>query len=357
MGGNHNVMKRVTPYVRPAAWRRIAAVVLLSMSAAAAHATSPARASIRSYAALPGKFAFVPPDGGLTVLDSATGKVLFRGQARSDERYSWNSFYDTPHGLVVRSYRWKLLTRDESVYRLLDFKTQGHTWEVASLHDCHVGEDFLVCPDWLGRLVARRLADGKELWSHRPDRPTGEVLDSKGRVMIAGHDQDIRWRDRPDGTRVLDSRDHMRSLVILDGGTGRELMAARGLDVPVAPVSYGASAYSFDGARVVVDTISWDGACAGRLLRTFTPDAAGTALTAEERCAPAGPPAVRSAAFERIAKELPGLNAALAEREGRVFVDGTYAAGGRGVLACLDADTGKELWSYLFDAAARGPFF
>jgi len=118
MGGNHTIMRRVTPYVRPAAWRRVASVIVLLMSAAAAHATSPARGSIHTYAALRGKFAFVPPDGGLTVLDSATGKVLFRGPARSDERYSWNSFFDTPHGLVVRSYRWKLLTRDESVYRL-----------------------------------------------------------------------------------------------------------------------------------------------------------------------------------------------------------------------------------------------
>jgi outer membrane protein assembly factor BamB len=357
MGGNHTIMRRVTPYVRPAAWRRVASVIVLLMSAAAAHATSPARGSIHTYAALRGKFAFVPPDGGLTVLDSATGKVLFRGPARSDERYSWNSFFDTPHGLVVRSYRWKLLTRDESVYRLLDFKTQGQTWEVASLHDCHVGEDFLVCPDWLGRLVARRLADGKELWSHRPDRPTGEVLDSKGRVMIAGHEQDIRWRDRADGTRVLDSRDRIRSLVILDGGTGRELMAARGLDVAVAADSYGTSAYSFDGAHVVVDTISWDGACGGRLHRAFEPDTAGTGLTAEERCAPAHPPAERSAAFERIAKALPGLDAALAEAEGRVFVDRTFSAGGRGALECVDAETGKGLWSYLFDAPAPGPFF
>src|SRR4029077_9573040 len=115
---------------------------------AAAYATSPARGSIHDYAALSGKFAFVQPDGSLTVLDSSTGKVLFRGQARALESYNWNSFFDTPHGLVVRSYRWEVIGRDESVYRMLDFKTQRIRWEVASRHDCHVGEDYLICPDW-----------------------------------------------------------------------------------------------------------------------------------------------------------------------------------------------------------------
>ena len=335
--------------------RRLLLCALL-LGATAAHATSPARGAIHAYAALAGKFAFVPPDGGLTVLDAATGKVLFHGQARSDERYSWNSFFDTPHGLVVRSYRWKLLTRDESVYRRLDFRPPAAVWEVASTRDCHMGEDDLICPDWQGRLVARQLTDGKEIWSYRPDRPAGEVLDRKGRVMVSAHDEERRWRDGADGTRVLSARDHIVSLVILDGRTGRERMAARGIDVAVAPVSYGTSAYSFDGTRVVVDTISWDGACTGRLLRTFAPDAAGTGLTADERCVPAEKPAERSAAFRRIAKDVGGFAMALEERDGRVFVDGTLGAG-KGLLQCLDAETGRVLWSYDFPGPTKTPFF
>jgi hypothetical protein len=323
---------------------------------AAAQATTPGRGAIHSYAALPGKFAFIQPDGSLTVLDSGTGKVLLRGPARADERYSWNSFFDTPHGLVVRSYRWKLIGHDESVYRRMDFKTQAGAWEVASRRDCHVGEDFLICPDSAGRLTVRQLTDGKELWSYRPESATGEALDRKGRVMVSAHDEDRRWRERADGSRLLSSRYRVRSIAILDGRTGKELLAARGLDVAVAPVSYGTSAFSFDGTQVVIDAISWDAACDGRLLRTFTPNAAGTGLSSEERCAPAEKPPERSEAFHRIAKSLDGFDTALGEQDGRVFVDRTFSGGGPGRLDCLDAQSGRVLWSYTFPPPAATPF-
>jgi len=336
--------------------RLIPCVLLLLPSLGAA--SGPVRgAAIRSYSALPGKFAFIQPDGSLTVLDSTTGKVLFHGRKRPDERYSWNSFFDTRHGLVVRSYRWKLLTKDESVYRMLDFGKKGVAWEVASNRDCHVGEDYLICPDRQGRLVARQLADGRELWSYRPESATSEVLDRRGRVMVSAHDEDRRWRDREDGSKVLRSRDYIRSVAILEGRTGKELMAARGLDVVVAPIAYGTSAFSFDGTRAVVDAISWDGSCAGRLLLTFAPDTAGTALVPEERCAPAGKPPERSPAFQRIAKQLGAFDRALDERGGRVFVERTVGAGGQARLECLDADSGKVLWTYSFAAPGPTPFF
>jgi outer membrane protein assembly factor BamB len=315
---------------------------------AAADAPAPVHAAIHSYAALAGKFAFIQPDGSLTVLESDTGKVLFRSEKRVDERYSWNSFFDTPHGLVVRSYRWKLLTRDESVYRRLDFERQEIAWEVASTRECHVGEDYLICPDWRGRLVARQLADGRELWTYRPVGAAGEVLDRKGRVLVTAHDE-----DRPD---LLSSRDYVRALAILDGRTGKELRAARDLDVAVVPVSYGRSAVAFDGERVVVDVISWDGACAGRLLRTFTPRAEGTDLVSEERCAPADERHEGSAARDRIARTLGVFDSALVERDGKVFVDRPYAAGGKAQLDCLDAGTGRVLWSYAFPPPAQTPF-
>ena len=208
--------------------RSTRALFLVLAVAAAAPASSPGHGAIQVYAALAGTFAFVQPDGTLTVLDSSDGKVLFRAPARVDERYSWNSFFDTPHGLVVRSYRWKLLTRDENVYRRLDFKTQATAWEVASARECHVGEDYLICPDWRGRLVARQLADGRELWTYRPESATGEVLDRKGRILVSAHDEDRSWREREDGTTLLTSRDHVRSLAVLDGRTGQELLTGAG---------------------------------------------------------------------------------------------------------------------------------
>ena len=113
--------------MRPGTLRRLIPCALLLLPAAA-DVTSPHPRSDPRTPPLAGKFAFIQPDGSLTVLDSATGKVLFRGEKRIDERYSWNSFFDTPHGLVVRSYRWKLLTRDESVYRRLDLERQEIAW-------------------------------------------------------------------------------------------------------------------------------------------------------------------------------------------------------------------------------------
>ena len=335
--------------------RRLIPCALLLLPAAADAPTS-IHSAIHSYAALAGKFAFIQPDGSLTVLESATGKVLFHGEPHSDERYTWNSFFDTAHGLVVRSYRWKLLTRDENVYRRLDFERPGVAWEVASTRECHVGEDYLICPDWRGRLVARQLTDGRELWTYRPPSATGEVLDRKGRVLVTAHDEDGRWREREDGTNLLISRDYVRALAILDGRTGKELRAARDLDVAVVPVSYGRSAVAFDGERVVVDVISWDGACAGRLLRTFTPRAEGTDLVSEERCAPADERHVDSAARDRIARTLGVFDSALVERDGKVFVDRPYAPGGKAQLDCLDAGTGRVLWSFAFPPPAQTPF-
>ena len=337
--------------------RMVRAFSLVLALAAAAPASSPVHGAIQVYAALAGTFAFVQPDGTLTVLDASDGRVLFRAPARVDERYTWNSFFDTPHGLVVRSYRWKLLTRDENVYRRLDFETQATAWEVASTRECHVGEDYLICPDWRGRLVARQLADGRELWTYRPQSATGEILDRKGRILVSAHDEDRSWREREDGTTLLTSRDHVRSLAVLDGRTGQELLAARDLDVAVAPVSYGRSAFSFDGERVVVDVISWDGACTGRLLRTFTPRAAGTGFVSEERCAPADEPREGSADRDRIGKTLGGFDRALVERDGRVFVERPYAAGGTAQLDCLDAQTGRVVWSFGFPRPARTPFY
>jgi outer membrane protein assembly factor BamB len=342
--------------MRTALGRLIPCALLLLPSVGAA-SSAVRGAAIRSYAALPGKFAFIQPDGSLTVLDSATGKVLFHGPKRVDERYSWNSFFDTRHGLVVRSYRWKLLTKDESVYRMLDFEKKGVVWEVASNRDCHVGEDYLICPDRQGRLVARQLADGRELWSYRAETATAEVLDRGGRVMVSAHDEDRRWRDGEDGSKVLSSRDRIRSVAILEGRTGKELMAARGLDVVVAPIAYGTSVFSFDGTRAVVDAISWDGSCAGRLLHTFRPDTAGTALVSEERCAPAEKPPERSPAFHRIAKQLGGFDRALGERDGRVFVARTFSADGQARLECLDGESGKVLWTYSFVAPGPTPFY
>jgi outer membrane protein assembly factor BamB len=323
---------------------------------AAADAPTSVHAAIHSYAALAGKFAFIQPDGSLTVLDSATGKVLFRGEKRTDERYTWNGFFDTPHGLVVRSYRWKLLTRDENVYRRLDFERQGIAWEVASTRECHVGEDYLICPDWRGRLVARQLADGRELWTYQPQSAAGEVLDRKGRVLVTAHDEDRRWREREDGAKLLTSREYVRALAILDGRTGKELRAARDLDFAIAPVSYGRSAFSFDGERVVVDVISWDGACTGRLLRTFTPRTEGTDLVSEERCAPADDQGEGAPARDRIARTLGAFDSALVERDGKVFVDRPYAVGGKAQLDCLDAATSRILWSYTFPPPVQTPF-
>jgi outer membrane protein assembly factor BamB len=332
--------------------RLIAALVLLLP--AGADATSLARGSIHDWAALSGKFAFVEPGGSVTVLDSGTGRVLFRGPKRFGEDYGSNSFFDTPHGLVIRSYRWKLFGRDESVYRLVDFRTQALVWEVASWRECHVGEDYLICPDWRGRLVVRQLRDGKELWTYRPESATGEVLDSKGRVMVSATGEDRRWRDRGDGSRVFDSRYRIRSIAILDGRTGREILAARGLEIDVAPVSYGTSAFAFDGTHVVVNVLSPGGGCAERVLRTFTVNASATAFTSENRCAPADKSWERSAAFYRIAETLPP-GAALIERDGKVFVDG--GGGEQGLLRCLDAESGRILWSYTFPGPTRTTLF
>lgn len=341
--------------MRTGTLRRLIPCALLLLPATA-DAPSPVRGAIHVYSALAGTFAFIQPDGSLTVLDSATGRVLFRGEKRVDERYGWSSFFDTPHGLVVRAYRWKLLTRDENVYRRLDLERHGVAWEAASTRECHVGEDYLICPDWRGRLVARQLTDGRELWTYRPESATGEVLDRKGRVLVTTHDEDGRWREREDGAKLLSSRDYVRALAILDGRTGKELRAARDLDVAVVPVSYGRSAIAFDGERVVVDVISWDGACAGRLLRTFTPRAEGTDLVSEERCAPADERREGAPARDRIANTLGAFDSVLVEREGKVFVDRPYAAGGKAQLDCLDAKTGRVLWSYAFPPPAQTPF-
>ena len=324
---------------------------------AATDATTPARGTIRYYSALAGRFAFIQPDDSLTVLDSATGKVLFRGESRADERYSWNSFFETPHGLVFRSYRWKLIGRDESVYRLVDLGRRAVTWEIASRGDCHVGEDYLICPNWRERLAAHRLADGKELWTYRPESATGEVLDSKGRVMVSAHDEERAWRESADGSRTLSSRYRVRSIAILDGPTGHELLAARGLEIDVAPVAYGTSAVSFDGAHVVIDVLSASGACAGRLLRTLTVNAASNGFTSEDKCIPADPPHERSAAFDRIARSLGGFESALLESEGKVFVDRGRYGNAPGRLDALDAESGRLLWSYTFPMPPDPRFF
>ena len=162
--------------MRSRVWSRLIPCALLLLPAAA-EIPNPVHGAIQVYAALAGRFAFIQPDGTLTVLDATTGKVRFRGEKHIDERYTWSSFFDTPHGLVVRSYRWKLFTRDENVYRRLDFDPQTSAWEIASTRECHVGEDHLICPDWRGRLVAYELAGGREIWTYRPERPAGEVID------------------------------------------------------------------------------------------------------------------------------------------------------------------------------------
>ena len=125
----------------------------------------------------------------------------------------------------------------------------------------------------------------------------------------------------------------------------------------VVPVPYGRSSLSFDGTRVVVDVVSWDGACAGHLQRTFTPGAAGAMLVSEERCAPAEEPRGRSDARDRIAKALGPFDSPLVERDGRVFVDRPYGTGGKAQLDCLDAATGRVLWSHSFPGPARTPFY
>jgi len=336
-------------------WGRLIPCALLLLRPAG-DAPNPLHGAIQIYAALGGRFAFVQPDGTLTVLDSTTGKVLFQAPKREDERYTWNSFFDTPHGLVVRSYRWKLLTRDEHVYRRLDLGRPGIAWEVARTRECHVGEDDLICPDWRGRLVAHELTRGREIWTYRPKSPAAEVLDRKGRVLVASRDEARSGNE--DGNQLLRSRDYVRSLVILDGQTGRELQASPDLDFAVAPVSYGRSSFSFDGTRVVVDVLSWDGACAGRLQRTLTPGAAGTMLVSDEDCAPAADePRERSAARDRIAGALGAFDTALVEREGKVFVDRPYGTGGKAQLDCREAETGRLLWSYAFPGPAHTPFY
>ena len=146
------------------------------------------------------------------------------------------------------------------------------------------------------------------------------------------------------------------ALAILDGRTGKATGGAD-LDVAVAPVSYGRSAFSFDGERVVVEVISWDGACAGRLLRTFTPRTEGTDLVSEERCAPADERREGSRARDRIAKTLGAFDSALVERDGKVFVDRPYATGGKAQLDCLAAATCRVLWSYGFPGPTRTPFY
>jgi outer membrane protein assembly factor BamB len=336
--------------------RPLLGLVLLA-AATAAFANDPVHGAIQVYAALAGRFAFIQPDGTLTVLDSATGTVLFQAPRRTDERYTWNSFFDTPHGLVVRSHRWKLLTRDENVYRRLDLDTRTIAWEVARTRECRVGDDYLICPDWRGRLVAHQLSDGRELWTYRPQGPVGEVLDRNGRVLVTARDEERSAIAGDEGTRHLAARDYLRSLAILDGPTGRELLASRDLDFALLPVSYGRSALSFDGTRVVVDVISWDGACPGHLQRTFTPGAAGTMLVSEEHCAPADEPRDRSAARDRIPKALGPFDSALVEKDGRVFVDRPYGTGGKAQLDCLDAETGRVVWSYAFPGPARTPFY
>ena len=343
-------------WMRSRRWGRLIPCALLLLPAAAG-IPNPVHGAIQVYAALAGRFAFIQPDGTLTVLDATTGKVRFRGEKHIDERYTWSSFFDTPHGLVARSYRWKLFTRDENVYRRLDFDPQTSAWEIASTRECHVGEDHLICPDWRGRLVAYELAGGREIWTYRPERPAGEVIDRKGRVLVIARDDARSWREREDGTKRLSVREYVRSLVVLDGRTGQELLASRDLDVAVAPVSYGRSSFSFDGTRAVVDVISWDGACTGRLQRTFTPGAAGTMLVSDERCAPADETREESAPRDRIAKTLGAFDTVLVERDGKVFVDRPYGTGGKAQLDCRDAETGRVLWSYAFSGPAQTPFY
>ena len=341
--------------MRSRVWSRLIPCALLLLPAAGI--SNSVHGAIQVYAALAGRFAFIQPDGTLTVLDATTGKALFRGEKHVDERYTWSSFFDTPHGLVVRSYRWKLFTRDENVYRRLDFGAQTVAWEIASTRECHVGDDRLICTDWRGRLRAYELAGGGEIWTYRPESPAGEVLDRKGRVLVIARDDARSWREREDGTKLLIARDYVRSLAILDGRTGEGLLASRDLDVAVAPVSYGRSSFSFDGTRVVVDVISWDGACTGRLQRTFTPGAAGTMLVSDERCAPADEPREEAAPRDRIATTLGAFDTALVERDGRIFVDRPYGTGGKAQLDCRDAETGRVLWSYAFLGPAQTPFY
>jgi outer membrane protein assembly factor BamB len=205
--------------------------------------------------------------------------------------------------------------------------------------------------------VAHDLADGREIWTYRPEGPAGEVLERKGRALVITHDEARSWREGEDGTKLLSARDYVRSLAILDGRTGQELVASRDLDVAVAPVSYGGSSFSFDGTRVVVDVISWDGACPGRLQRTFTPGAAGTMLVSDEHCAAADERREGSATRDRIAKTLGTFDTALAERDGKVFVDRPYGSGGKAQIDCRDAETGRVLWSYAFPGPAQTPFY
>ena len=336
--------------------RRVVVCAILLIPAVTS-ATSLARKGLHYYSALAGRFAVIQPDDSLTVLDSATGKVLFHGETRLDERYSWSSFFDTPHGLVVRSYRWKLIGRDESVYRMLDLGRQAVAWEIASRADCHVGEDYLICPNWRERLAAHRLADGQELWTYKPESATGEVLDTKGRVMVSAHDEERVWSESADGTRSLTARDRVRSIAILDGATGRPFLAADGLGIDLAPVSYGTSAFSFDGTQVAIDVLSARGACAGRLRRTLTVNTASNGFTAEDKCLPAEPPHERSAAFERISQALPPLHLALAEHEGKVFVDRGHITPELGRLDALDAESGRLLWSYHYPMKRDSRFF
>ena len=333
------------PHWSPVQTRALVACAIAVGLAVTAQATTPALTAIHSATAVSGKFLFTLPDGALVVLDASTGNQLFRGQPRDGEVYGQDSFVGTPYGVVVRSYRRREGQRPDNVYRLLNRRTQAVVWEVASEPPCHVGEDYLICPDARHRLSTRHLRDGRVLWSYAPESEIGEVLDSKGRVLVAGQDEERSLRVRPDGSKLLSSRHRVRSLSLLDGRTGKEIVALRGLAIDVADVAYGTRPMAFDGSRVVIDVRPADGSCTTRLVRVFTVNAESNTFVSEEKCVAARPAPAPEADYQSLARKI-SIRHFLAAVDGRLLVE--EPAMGIGILNCIDARSGRPLWQYTF---------
>ena len=347
--------------------------------------------------------------GGLTVLDAWSGVVMVREpDARSV------GLYDTAQGILVGTAASRFFEQPQ-YYRMFAKQGSGFAWQaecdlwhLAQGHLICVDSHPLVFmfSGIFGlrvsiRVQARSLANGRVLWSYDTGGSGGEALDAKGRLMLTN----VEWREEKfegssNGYAVSGTASvgRVKKLTVLDLESGRVLATTDVRDLTLRGWSGSDPPnHEFDGERVVLRRRKGsDPACPERSVRVYTLDLAGQTFRARDDCEPVMPasPLPRAPALSEMEQKLgarvhpleegelvsfPGFGGTLFElrskrghwqavlprslsethadwrftrafeRRGRLFIESESWQ--FGTLDCIDLESGRPLWRYVFPAA------
>lgn len=347
--------------------------------------------------------------GGLTVLDAWSGVVMVREpDARSV------GLYDTTQGILVGTAASRFFEQPQ-YYRMFAKQGSGFAWQaecdlwhLAQEHLICVDSHPLVFmfSGIFGlrvsiRVQARSLANGRVLWSYDTGGSGGEALDAKGRLMLTNEEWvDEKFEGTSNGYAVSGTASvgRVKKLTVLDLESGRVLATTDVRDVTLRGWSGSDPPdHEFDGERVVLRRRKGSGpACPERSVRVYTLDLAGQTFRARDDCEPVMPASQSppQPALSEIEQKLgarvhpleegelvsfPGFGGTLFElrskrghwqavlprspsetqadwrftrafeRRGRLFIESMSWQ--FGALDCIDLESGRPLWRYVFPAA------